>query len=128
MTATGAIDLDGDVDITIDAHNISAGLLQPWLRDGVPLSGSADVAADITGPVASPLVRGSVEVAEPIYPDPSLPEEEDHFRMTVAYTRRLEEAVRRNPEQWLWIHRRWRSGGEEPAPAWLARHTDSESP
>jgi Kdo2-lipid IVA lauroyltransferase/acyltransferase len=35
---------------------------------------------------------------------------------TVNFTRRLEEYVRRYPEQWLWVHRRWktRPAGDPP--------------
>ncbi len=34
---------------------------------------------------------------------------------TAAFTRAIEDAVRRNPEQWLWMHRRWktRPAGEQ---------------
>jgi KDO2-lipid IV(A) lauroyltransferase len=39
--------------------------------------------------------------------------ERDVLRLTEAYTRRLEVAVRANPEQYVWQHRRWRN---PPAP------------
>ena len=32
---------------------------------------------------------------------------------TARYTKALEEAIRRYPDQWLWIHRRWRTKPEE---------------
>lgn len=28
---------------------------------------------------------------------------------TAAFTRAIEDAIRRNPEQWLWMHRRWKT-------------------
>jgi KDO2-lipid IV(A) lauroyltransferase len=39
----------------------------------------------------------------------------DILANTAAFTRAIEEAVRRNPEQWLWMHRRWktRPAGEQ---------------
>ncbi len=41
--------------------------------------------------------------------------EADTLANTAAFTRAIEEAVRRNPEQWLWMHRRWktRPAGEQ---------------
>ena len=43
-------------------------------------------------------------------------EDEDVRRLTQQYTRVVEDYVRRYPDQWLWIHRRWktRPAGEEP--------------
>jgi KDO2-lipid IV(A) lauroyltransferase len=42
----------------------------------------------------------------------------DELRLTEEYSRRLEAAVRRHPEQYVWQHRRWRTPpGEEPAAA-----------
>ena len=61
-------------------------------------------------------------IEPPIHPDPTLPEDEDVFRMTLEFHRALERAIRRAPEQWLWLHRRWRKGGREPEPAWLERY------
>jgi KDO2-lipid IV(A) lauroyltransferase len=41
--------------------------------------------------------------------------EADSYGTTAAFTRAIEDAVRRNPEQWLWMHRRWktRPAGEQ---------------
>ncbi|HEX8898463.1 MAG TPA: lysophospholipid acyltransferase family protein, partial [Chthoniobacterales bacterium] len=36
-------------------------------------------------------------------------EEEDVRRLTQQYTRVVEDYVRRYPDQWLWIHRRWKT-------------------
>ena len=43
-------------------------------------------------------------------------EEEDVRRLTQEYTRIVEDYVRRYPDQWLWIHQRWKTqppGGRE---------------
>lgn len=43
-------------------------------------------------------------------------EEADILANTAGYTKIIEEYARRYPEQWLWVHRRWktRPAGEEP--------------
>ncbi|MCM2282533.1 MAG: lysophospholipid acyltransferase family protein [Bdellovibrionaceae bacterium] len=40
-------------------------------------------------------------------PDESL-RKENIARMTQAYTDKIESIVRKHPEQWMWIHRRWK--------------------
>ncbi len=35
--------------------------------------------------------------------------EDDEFRIMTQITERLEEEVRQYPEQWLWLHRRWKT-------------------
>ncbi|HUF51719.1 MAG TPA: lysophospholipid acyltransferase family protein [Longimicrobiales bacterium] len=45
---------------------------------------------------------------EPIDTTPTGDLEADVLRVTAEWTRRLEEAVRQAPEQYLWHHRRWR--------------------
>jgi KDO2-lipid IV(A) lauroyltransferase len=44
------------------------------------------------------------------------PDEEDAVTNTARFTAVIEEWVRRYPDQWLWVHRRWktRPAGEEP--------------
>jgi KDO2-lipid IV(A) lauroyltransferase len=54
--------------------------------------------------------------------DPAIPtidtgnQRADIIANTANYTRALESVIRRNPDQWLWIHRRWRTRPEgEPS-------------
>ena len=43
-------------------------------------------------------------------------DEADTLANTAAFTRAIEEYVRRYPEQWLWVHRRWKTRPEgEPS-------------
>jgi KDO2-lipid IV(A) lauroyltransferase len=56
--------------------------------------------------------RHEVRVAEPIFPDPSLGRDEDVRRLTQAYTDLIADVVRKNPDQWLWVHRRWKTRPE----------------
>jgi KDO2-lipid IV(A) lauroyltransferase len=55
--------------------------------------------------------KHSVRVHEPILPDDSIDTEADILRMTREYNRVFEGVIRENPENWFWLHRRWR--GEE---------------
>jgi len=65
-------------------------------------------------------VRGWFE--PPIAPDPSLPPDEDAWRMTLLFHRKLEDAIRAAPGQYFWLHRRWKPGGREPDPAWREKY------
>jgi KDO2-lipid IV(A) lauroyltransferase len=42
-----------------------------------------------------------------IQPNPKADEEADILRMTQAFTTLLEERIRANPTQWVWVHNRW---------------------
>lgn len=46
---------------------------------------------------------------------PPLELPDDAREATAAMTRAIEEQVRRRPEQWVWMHRRWRRQPPEPA-------------
>jgi KDO2-lipid IV(A) lauroyltransferase len=48
-------------------------------------------------------------IRPPISPMKDLPQEEAVFRQTALYTKALEDLVRCSPEQWIWIHRRWKT-------------------
>jgi Kdo2-lipid IVA lauroyltransferase/acyltransferase len=54
-------------------------------------------------------------VSDPIWPEPQQEEKAELFRLTKAINREMESIVRRYPEQYLWMHDRWkkyRSRGE----------------
>jgi len=46
---------------------------------------------------------------DPIFPNRDAPVREEVLRITQAFTTALEKAVREEPAQWLWIHRRWKT-------------------
>ena len=48
-------------------------------------------------------------------PQPSGDRETDVRNLTALLTQRLEEAIRKYPEQWVWMHRRWRKCPPEPS-------------
>ena len=43
----------------------------------------------------------------PIFPDQSLPKQEDLLRMTKSVIGIADDAIRKHPEQWFWFNRRW---------------------
>jgi len=47
-------------------------------------------------------------VSEPLWPGPHESERAEVLRLTAAMTRVMEEVVRRHPEQYLWMHNRWK--------------------
>jgi KDO2-lipid IV(A) lauroyltransferase len=50
-----------------------------------------------------------LEIGAPLSIEHTGAEDEDVRRLTQEYTRVVEDYVRRYPEQWLWIHRRWKT-------------------
>jgi KDO2-lipid IV(A) lauroyltransferase len=53
---------------------------------------------------------------EPILPADFKDEEDPIRAITEAFTNRLEKFIREHPEQWNWLHRRWKKGGDLPSP------------
>lgn len=53
--------------------------------------------------------RFTLIIDEPLKVERTGDEEEDVRRFTQEYTRVVEAYVRRYPDQWLWIHRRWKT-------------------
>lgn len=48
-------------------------------------------------------------IADPIWPDPNQRERTEIYRLTQAMNRAMEAIIRRYPEQYLWMHNRWKS-------------------
>ena len=62
-----------------------------------------------------PGFRFKLVLHPPITPDPDLSPREDVGRMILEYVKYLESFIRENPEDYLWLHKRWRTPvqGEE---------------
>jgi len=54
-------------------------------------------------------LRYELTVTPPIWPESRGDRAEDIKRITSEMTRRVESAVRACPEQWMWLHRRWKT-------------------
>jgi KDO2-lipid IV(A) lauroyltransferase len=53
--------------------------------------------------------RYMIRVVEPLTVEPSGVEENDIRLMTEKFTQIIEDEIRSYPDQWLWIHKRWRT-------------------
>jgi len=78
-------------------------------------SGAAALALKVGSPVIPAFIhrtadhRHHVEVHPPL-PVPLTGSDEDRIReLTAAATAAIENQVRAHPEQWVWMHRRWRT-------------------
>lgn len=60
--------------------------------------------------------RHLVRIDPPVEADRSLPEDEAVRRLTEVHVRRLETAVRRAPDHYFWVHRRWKTRPEGTGP------------
>jgi KDO2-lipid IV(A) lauroyltransferase len=50
-----------------------------------------------------------VHNGKPIEPSKTGDKGRDVLKTTAAFTSEIEKIIRRYPEQWLWIHRRWKT-------------------
>lgn len=62
-----------------------------------------------------------ITVDPPVFARKDAVREEEVKRLVTFYTRRLEEFIRENPHQWVWMHRRWRTTPEDLAKSKGAR-------
>ena len=49
-----------------------------------------------------------IEIGEPVGIDTSEDTEQAIFHNTVSFSRKIEDYIKKNPAEWLWIHRRWK--------------------
>lgn len=83
--------------------SVQAGLFRLLVRTRVPL---------ITGFAVRDGERWRGELQDPVWPEPAAGEAEveaEARRMAALYLARVEEYVRRHPDHWFWVHRRWRT-------------------
>ncbi len=72
---------------------------------GLPILGGFGIRVDSS---TDSKLRFRLEFQEPLLPDPTQPREDEVRRLTQSMTDRIAVYVRRHPEQWNWLHRRWR--------------------
>lgn len=111
-------------------------------RSGVFVDFFGKLASTVAGPAALALRTGAVVVpafctrepdhrhsaraCEPLTLDSSGDRDNDIIRHTAALTKLIEAQIRREPEQWFWLHRRWKTRppwevGNGPVAHWRAR-------
>ena len=72
------------------------------LRTGAPV-------VPVFSPWDKKLKKFTVTIGEPLKFDRTGDEEEDTLRATQLLTSVVEDWIRRYPDQWLWVHRRWKT-------------------
>ena len=114
-----ALRQDGRVALVADQDGGRDGIfLEFFGRTASTYAGPARFAYRTGAPIVIGLDRhtgGGAHEARfypPIFPDRSRPEAEEIRRILTEYTRILEDFVRENPDQWFWMHRRWKTRPE----------------
>jgi Kdo2-lipid IVA lauroyltransferase/acyltransferase len=104
-----------------DAGN--AGLFVEFLgRPASVFRGAAHLAFRMKCPILVGFVvrqsdgRHKIMVTEPIHVDPAWDEETAVRILTEIHTQRLEAMIRTTPEQYFWVHRRWKTRPPEETP------------
>lgn len=98
-----ALDREG---IFVDFFNVPASTT--FILAKLALRTGADVL-----PVFAPWDKSQqkilLTVGQPVTFEPTDNQEENVRRLTQSFTRVVEDCIRRYPDQWLWIHRRWKT-------------------
>jgi KDO2-lipid IV(A) lauroyltransferase len=112
--------------ILIDQDTQVQGVFVPFFgRPAHTPRAAADLALRFRAPVVVGTSRrrgarpgdGHEVTAVEIPYDPDAPDREaEVVRLTAACTAVLEEAIRRNPAEWVWMHERWRTAPPTEAP------------
>jgi len=104
----------GKTILLLADQKTNEGIPAPFFgRDAMTTPAPAALALKLKVPIVFAANRrlGGARFAVTVYPPlnftPSGDEDADMRAMTAAINRRLEEMVRADPSQWLWIHRRW---------------------
>ncbi len=92
------------------------GVFCPFLgRQASVFRGTAYLAWKLKCPIVTGHIlrldngRHRVIIDPPVFPDPAWDEETAVTRLTEIHVQRLEAAVRMAPEQYFWLHRRWKT-------------------
>jgi len=102
--------------ILLDQNAGGKGIFPPFF--GIPAS-TMDIAAQLSIRTGAPLIvntlmrespfRFKAVRRDPHYPDTKANRSVEALRLTAAMNADLENIIREYPDQWLWIHRRWKT-------------------
>jgi KDO2-lipid IV(A) lauroyltransferase len=56
------------------------------------------------------LTEHTVIIDNPLIFEFTVDKEQDMKNISAGYTSVIEKYIRRNPEQWMWVHNRWEDG------------------
>jgi KDO2-lipid IV(A) lauroyltransferase len=112
--------------LLVDQDTRVQGVFVPFFgRPAFTPRAAADLALRFRAPVVVATTRRGpwpgdghlVEITE-VACDPDAPDREaEVVRLTAACTRVIEEAIRRSPTEWVWMHQRWKTRPEADAQA-----------
>ena len=80
--------------------SVQSGLFRLLARRGTPM---------VTGFAIRESSGWRGEIQEPEFPRQNGNPEDEARRLAAVYTARVEDYVRRHPDHWFWLHRRWRT-------------------
>ncbi len=80
--------------------SVQAGLFRLLARRGTPM---------VTGFAIRDGEGWRAEIQEPEFPRSGVDPETEAQRLAAVYSSRVEDYVRRYPDHWFWLHRRWRT-------------------
>jgi Kdo2-lipid IVA lauroyltransferase/acyltransferase len=112
---------NGKAILLLADQKTNEGIAVPFFgRDAMTTPAPAALALKLKVPVilaANKRLGGAhfqVTVYPPLEFTPTGDEKADIYTLTLAINRKLEEIVRADPGQWLWIHRRWPTARDIP--------------
>lgn len=106
----------------LDQHTKSSdGILVNFFgRPAWTTPGLAVLAQRLKAPVVPSFIIRQPDGAHKVFIEPAIPfvekdtQEETIRYNTQVYTNCLERYIRQYPEQWIWMHRRWKTGSQKP--------------
>jgi len=107
----------GYIALLADQHSKADGIWVPFLgRPASTTPGPALLALRTGAPIVMGCAkrlpgtyRFEARFDPPMWVTPTGDRQADVRRITSAISRRMEDYVRESPDQWLWLHRRWRN-------------------
>ena len=110
----------GVLTLYVDQDARNHGVFVPFLgREASTIKAPALLSIKSGAPIVGfavtrlPGGRNLIQIEEPFVPDPALPMPEAVLEATRRLTVALEKRILAAPEQWMWIHRRWKTKPEE---------------